>query len=503
MMVNKKVLLGFVFGMFLIVCSYSVIAATTWRIPAASTNHSSAISFAVTFVNLTDIMDPVAANTSLSYSIDDQVTWTNLTFTGFSQNGTDVIGTIAITSISDSTSVYLNMTIGNDTDVNITSGISGVLRIDDTPPNVTSFTVQGVTNYYNYSDISATGGLIYLNVSVNDNLDGVLNLTSNISSFNSTDSPVYFIVTTSAGVANGTYYAINQTILNASTWFSITLNTTNFAEGVYNITAYARDLVGNVNSTVIIKSITFDHSAPTVTFACTPASLNVGGTVTCTCTGTDSTTMGTASFTALPGTGSVGVSSTQTCTIADLMGYTGTATTTYRVTSGSSSSTGSSGTSTTTWTKTVVVTTEQFKEGATQKVAAKERIKITVAGGTHYVGVKSMTSTSATIEVASDPITVILNVGEDAKVDVDKDGIYDLYVKLNSIVNNKADVLVKELSEAVPEGAGAVSTTGEIEGTDGGATTADTGGMSKSLIWIIAIVVVVLVGVGFILKKKK
>ncbi len=74
-----------------------------------------------------------------------------------------------------------------------------------------------------------------------------------------------------------------------------------------------------------------------------------------------------------------------------------------------------------------------------------------------------MTTTRATIEIASNPVTVTLDIGEDAKVDVDEDGTYDLYVKLNDIVSGKAEVIVKELSEAVPAGEGPVSTSGEIE----------------------------------------
>lgn len=162
---------------------------------------------------------------------------------------------------------------------------------------------------------------------------------------------------------------------------------------------------------------------------------------------------------------------------------------------------------TTTWTQTYADdSTELTSEGVTRQLSAKHRIRVKIGTTKHHVGVKSLTATSATIEIASDPVSVTLNVGQDAKVDLDEDGTYDLYVKLNSIADNKADVSVKKISEPVPEGEGAVSTTGEIEAEDGTPTGDDGAGEKDSTTWIwviIIILVLVAVGAGVAVKKRK
>lgn len=152
------------------------------------------------------------------------------------------------------------------------------------------------------------------------------------------------------------------------------------------------------------------------------------------------------------------------------------------------------------WTMTYKPTTEQLEQGYTNKFSVKERIEFEVGGSFHHVGVKTITATSATIEIASEPVEVKLEVGQDAKVDVDEDNYYDIYVKLNAIIDGKADVTVQKIYEEVPEGERGkkVSTSGEIvsgEEED-----------SESNFWIILIVLLVLAvlaGGGIAYKKKQ
>ncbi len=101
----------------------------------------------------------------------------------------------------------------------------------------------------------------------------------------------------------------------------------------------------------------------------------------------------------------------------------------------SSSSSGGSIATTTIWKNTHIVTAEQFEKGFTKRLSVKERFKFEVGGENHYVGVKELTKINATIEIASEPIEVTLGIGEDAKADVDDDGYYDVYVKLNNILH--------------------------------------------------------------------
>ena len=63
------------------------------------------------------------------------------------------------------------------------------------------------------------------------------------------------------------------------------------------------------------------------------------------------------------------------------------------------------------------------------------------------MGITALTSTTATINVASTPQEITLSIGEEEKFEVSGDNYYDLKVKLNSITGNKADITVQSINE--------------------------------------------------------
>jgi len=117
-------------------------AALAWVSPTASTNHSSAVSLRVSFTNGTDVNDPLAANSSLWYSINSGTSWTEATVTseafemtaGALSNWT---GTLAIDVITDNADVDFNLTLNNVSGVQAEVVITG-LTIDDTVSTCTS-----------------------------------------------------------------------------------------------------------------------------------------------------------------------------------------------------------------------------------------------------------------------------------------------------------------------------------------------------------------------------
>ena len=113
-----------------------------------------------------------------------------------------------------------------------------------------------------------------------------------------------------------------------------------------------------------------------------------------------------------------------------------------------------------------------------------------------------MDANSATIIVSSDPITIKLNTGEEKKVDVDGDGTYDVYVKLNSVTNSEADLTIKQTSEAVPAGGGTVSGGTGLPEEEGGG---DVSGKSNTLLGIIlgVILIAIIVVAAVMMNKKK
>ena len=137
----------------------------------------------------------------------------------------------------------------NDSYGNSNSTATRIVRIDNTPPVVFAANISSPTNNGNYS-----GNNLLLNVSI---VDATLLVQS-----------VFFNVTNSSGAQNNTFTATKEGAGNA---FSTYLNTTNFRDGVFNITVWANDTVGNLNNSARI-TVTFDNTAPNVSTPVSPVS---------------------------------------------------------------------------------------------------------------------------------------------------------------------------------------------------------------------------------------
>jgi predicted aspartyl protease len=128
----------------------------------------------------------------------------------------------------------------------------------------------------------------------------------------------------------------------------------------------------------------------------------------------------------------------------------------------------------------------------------KQRVQVQISNENHYVGVIEMTNTKATINISSNPIQVILGIGDDARVDVLDDGFYDLYILLNSILNNKVNLTIKSIYEEIPEGEGSVKTSAETESNEtigeeiGGETEEE-----RNLTWLWIVIGALVIGVVF------
>ena len=378
---------------------------------------------------------------------------------------------------------YNFSTVYNET--NITIHIN-----DTTAPNFVNF-----SNPINQSRGNYSGNLI-LNVTATDNLYV---------------KTVIFNITNITGGQNTSYTGLN-TSTSPNDW-TATFDTTTVSDGAYNITALIYDFNGNVNRTVTNISFTVDNTDPTGSISCSPTGLQSGDALTCSCTSADALSGLDSSFgnsyTVNPST-SVSGTFTQTCTFKDLAGNTGTATSNSYTIWGRDSTSGSS-TSTTTFTysKTISQTNTDFSEMKTIQtssfsgggLAVKEKVTFKLGSEQHYVGIKALTASSANIEIASTPTQVTLTVGTETKRDLDNDGFYDISVKLNNITNNKADLTINYLHEAVSSTTTSTTTEGEIP-TE---TTTQSKTIPSWVIWVIVgiVVLAVLIGGGFALKKHK
>ncbi|MBS3094365.1 hypothetical protein J4474_01740 [Candidatus Pacearchaeota archaeon] len=162
---------------------------------------------------------------------------------------------------------------------------------------------------------------------------------------------------------------------------------------------------------------------------------------------------------------------------------------------------GSSPSTTSVWANTYVLDSVDFSSmlTLTKDLGIKNRIKLKIGGETHYVGVLSVSESSALVEVSSSPINSTLQIGEEKKFDVDVNGVYDLIVKLNSIEGNKANLTINYIQESIPE---------NKRMTDNNALEQDyspkSSIKSKSILFILLVIAVaVVLGITFLGRKKK
>ena len=194
------------------------------------------------------------------------ITQVNITLdTGFvvvvSTNGTDSVGefsaTATVLSWSNTTGYLVNgseikyfwinisaTTPGNYNLTVLTVNASGsgvfssnisVVVNDTTAPS--SVNITAPVSYGNYS-----GASVLLNASVSDN--GVM-------------SAVYYNVTNSSNTQ--VLFVMSSNLGNS---WNATLNTTAYADGLYNITVYANDTLNNLNNTAMVSNIRVDNSVP-------------------------------------------------------------------------------------------------------------------------------------------------------------------------------------------------------------------------------------------------
>ncbi len=114
------------------------------------------------------------------------------------------------------------------------------------------------------------------------------------------------------------------------------------------------------------------------------------------------------------------------------------------------SSSTSNNAGTTNWASTFIAETSALETGYTKELAAKDRVRVTVKGQDHYVGILEIDSTTAKIEVSSTPQRATLIIGESKKFEVTNDTTYDLAVTLLSINGSKASITIHSISEPIP-----------------------------------------------------
>ncbi len=101
-----------------------------------------------------------------------------------------------------------------------------------------------------------------------------------------------------------------------------------------------------------------------------------------------------------------------------------------------------------------VLTENELRGGTSKQLAKDDRIKFFLIekgkNVTHYINITNVTSSSASFVVYSLPQRFALALGEVKKLELTEDNYLDLYVRLNMVVQGKANVSVQVIHELIP-----------------------------------------------------
>ncbi len=399
---------------------------------------------------------------------------------------------------------YANITANDTTGNQNLTGTNIVIRLDTSAPTNLSFGSSNPANGVNTSLSEFTA-----NASITDSASSVV---------------VRFYLFNSTGIYNQS---------NVTTTDSATYNFSGIANGLYMLNITAADTAGNLNETTISRFIRVDTITPTITLTRSSTSTQnkliinisisesgsgINGICSTNRAGASVTGSGSTVQTSTEDILACGNSYSYIVTCVDYSGNSGASSSSSFTTDdcSSSSSSGSGGSSTNAgWKNTYTISNAQFTSGYTISLSANEQVRFTIKttgssgiSGTenHYAGVKSLTTTTANIEVRSTTQTATMSVGETKKFDTDGDGNYDTQITLNSISGGKANFTISSIIEktlsAQPSGISNSSTVTN-DTSDSQESVGEESQSSASKTWVYVIIIVLVLGVAAYLLKDK
>ncbi len=446
-----------------------------WSASKLSLFSAVSILFVVSLMYLTfAIHNITTSGGGSSFSVNEDVS----RFYNISVNNTDPIAAANISQVNitiPSSFTFTPSTNGTTAPTATYTNTSTVLSW----LNNTGLIMQNTTHFFFFNATAATPGTYNITIttrnftgSYSSNLSVTVNDTTSPDTISFVDPTLVAFANVSGGISvnvtatdNAVISAIVIRLFNSSGLVNTTssstsplyINFTGLVDGVYYVNATVNDTFNFANSTST-RTFTVDNVAPSISMSCTPDSVNTDDEVTCSCSATDnlSGVSSGPSFTTHPSTQNTG-SFTASCSATDYVGNTGSGSDTYIVESSGSnrgssgSGSGSSGSSGSSWSATYSFNDENLdqKGSVSKNLGTHERISIKINDETHHVGVLTLTSTSAEVEVSSTPQTATLNVGESQRFDINDDSFYDMNVTLVSIDNGKANLTVQYMHDEV------------------------------------------------------
>jgi len=124
------------------------------------------------------------------------------------------------------------------------------------------------------------------------------------------------------------------------------------------------------------------------------------------------------------------------------------------------------------WTETYTLSSSQFHAGYSLKVNATQRVRVSIGGDNHYIGVILIAEDSVLVNISSAPQQANISDGHSKQFDVNNDTVKEVDVKVNEISNYTltdytANLTIKEITSSVANlcGDGNLSAGEQCDGT--------------------------------------
>lgn len=525
----KHIILGSLFAVLVMFSVYLV--AASWAdgvnlhvsgVPLTEDNLSGTV---LLRLNLTIPTNSNVSNVSFYYSTNNG-TWTFIGVNGTFQNSTDdamnYTFSWATTGVADGSKLYsFQARIGNNGSIYSNSTVASNVTIDNTAPGIQlqGFAAES-TAYFNGTQYRNNGTGIRFNVTANDAISpiGTCRFQSDFSGTFGTNATIV-----NANITNGTTVQFN---------FTGNVNYVNLSDGTYLWNVVCNDTLGNQASNTTNFTLIIDTTNPSSASITVPGTnTNFGNSLTVSCTGADATagindtvitvkgpgsestvrktirdTDGSASGTVTTGSGkditTLGTYKVD-CTVKDRVGKSLAAVQKEFTVVASGGGGGGGGQTGAGRTYNILLT----NKGTTRLLAVADVAKFKVGGMSHSVTVEVVGDDSASVTVASVPVTLTILIGQTKRADLDDNNVYDLAVKLVSIIDNKANLEFKTISEAytgAPEGQEVMEEEEEMEEEAEAPTPTPTPTPTGAIWgWIVGIIAVIVVIALIVAARKK
>ncbi len=145
------------------------------------------------------------------------------------------------------------------------------------------------------------------------------------------------------------------------------------------------------------------------------------------------------------------------------------------------------------------VNTNEIGDGYTQKLKKNDKINFSIfdfEGGRHLLSINEVGNDYVELTIESEPINLKLGVGQSVKLNLTSVIYYDLFVKLDAIIGDEAELTIQLINESI-----------ELKVIGGNEKIIETKvEVVGNYLWVVLVLVVVLVGIVFVvikLNKKK